>query len=224
MPRHHAIGIAGGLCAVMLWAEVSIATDPPDFDCDVVTAESQIAIIDTVVARIVFVGFPYEGAARQDLPNWANTLRAELETFFNEMSFGQHVLDIEIATRSDEPTKAWIADLPACSYSHYSSLNQEIMQKVHDDDPLGTPWAGVEQVFMIHYTCVWGPTLGCGTPGIAGLGVSGIPNFTGGGTSQHMFEWRLHRMAANQQSTRFAAVRMVRVGSCTRVRPSRARR
>jgi len=145
-----------------------------------------------VVARIVFVAFPDEPPARQALPSWASTLRAELADFINVMSHGQQNFDISILTRSDDPTKAWIANSPACAYSSdFGELNTQIMETIAAQVP-GTPWQNVEQVFMIHYTCGWQtqPGLGCGVGGYSTLGLKRtIPGFTApgsGGTSQHM--------------------------------------
>jgi hypothetical protein len=158
-------------------------------------AEAYISTTDPlVVARIVFVAFPDEPPERQNLPSWASTLRAELADFIRVMSHNQQNFDISILTRPDDPTKAWIANSPACTYSSdFGELNTQIMETIAAQVP-GTPWQNVEQVFMIHYTCAWQTQLGlgCGVGGVSFLALKPdrpIPGFTApgrGGTSQHM--------------------------------------
>jgi hypothetical protein len=171
----------------MAWSE-----DEPEFVCGAESIpESYISATDPlVVARIVFVGFPNEGAARQELPAWGNTFRAELADFINVMSRGQQNFDISIVTRPDDPTKAWIADSAACDYDgNWGELNTQIMERIALQAP-GT-WSGVEQVFIVHYSCVWNnPAIfprSCGVGGVSGLGLKRtISGFTGGGTTQKM--------------------------------------
>lgn len=127
-----------------------------------------------------FIGFPDEPTP-QNLPSWAKELKTDFADYITSISHGSQTLDLHIIKRTDESTKAWIADTTAAGYNGASgTLNTEIMNKIHEaylpvlQDSIRE---GVEQVSIYHYTHVWSNN---GIGGYGGLSVGTVPGFEGG--------------------------------------------
>lgn len=154
----------------------SAHADELDFVCGGWEGEGVASLSEdsSVVARIVFVGFPDE-PTRQALPSWADTLKIDFIDYMESMSHGEQALDLRIIKPLDDSTKAWVADSSAAEYNgDWQTLNRQIMNKIHDAYFTATGdsiWKGVEEVCIFHYTRVWFDV---------GIGGYAIPGFGGG--------------------------------------------